>query len=267
MRIDPFAQARRLLEQIDRDFLPDLATEPTVAIAALFDGLVVTTRAPSRPGRGCAVDGTYDPGPPPRILVANDVSPSRQRFTALHELGHHLIEHDDHLNDLDVPDSERRDEEICNEIAATILLPDDMVEETIPAGRFTAEDVARLHGASGSASRAACCVAAVRRLHRPGCVILGLADGTADFIAHQHATPWRIARGTPQGAASLLARAARVGRARDVTQVLFANGNSSSKVHADAFAAPDSWIYMVVVADTHSPWVSRLNFGISDTAN
>jgi hypothetical protein len=258
--IDPRSEAQRLLEEIPAEYWLELAEDPAEWVPALFDGLSVGARSASPGGGRCAVDGTYDPGPPPRIHYADDVTLARQRFTVLHELGHHLIEYDDRLNDLDIPDVQRRDEEICNEVAASVLLPDDLVEAVIPLD-FAAEEVARLHARAGHASRAACCVAAVRRLHHHGCVILGDPDGTANFVAHHPATPWRIARGTYQGDESLLLRAGRMGHVRDITQVRFANGNTSSNVHGDAYSAPDGWVFMVAVADTHSPWVKTLNFG------
>lgn len=266
MRIDPHAQAQRLTAGIDSDLLPDLATSPFVAIEVLFESVVVKTRPPLPPGAGCGVDGTYDPGPPPSISIANDVSPARQRFTALHELGHHLIELDEYLNDLDDSVEQRR-EEICDEVAATILLPDDLVDRMLPMGTFTASDVVRLHAEADSPSRAACCVAAARRLRLPGCVILGRSDGVADFIAHHPATPWRIARGTWQGPDSLLARvaASRSRHLREEMRLRFSSGTSSTVVHGDAFSAPDGWVFMVAVADSHSPWVRSLNFGSSDT--
>jgi hypothetical protein len=132
-----------------------------------------------------------------------------------------------------------------------------------------AEEVHQLHGSAEHASRAVCCVAAVRRLASPGCVILGRPDGTAEFVAHHEATPWRIARGTAQGPDSLLARAAisTTRHVRDVTQVRFASGRTSGNVHGDAYCAPDGWVYMVVVADTHSPWVTNLNFAGPDSGS
>ena len=265
MRIDPTAEARRLLEQVDPADLVELADDPAMAVEVLFD-VGVTTRPPSPPGQGCPVDGTYRPGPSPRILVADDVTPARQRFTILHELGHHLIDHDAHLNDLTIDDADRRDEEICNEVAATVLLPVELIERTLPSGLFTAQDVASLYRAAG-ASRMACCVAAARHLRTPGCVTLGLPDGTATFTAHHPATPWRIARGTLQGEDSLLARAGRnvTRRARGVTRVWFASGTKSGDVHGDAFAAEDGWVYQVTVADPCSPWDKGLKFVLADT--
>ena len=265
MRIDPTAEAQRLLSQVAPADLIELADDPAVAIEVLFD-VEVTTRPPSPPGQGCAVDGTYHPGPSPRILVANDVTPARWRFTVLHELGHHFIEHDDHLNDLEINDADRRDEEICNEVAANVLLPPELVEQTLPVGVFTAQDVASLYDTAG-ASRMACCVAAARHLRIPGCVTLGLSDGTATFTAHHPATPWRIARGTPQGEDSLLARAGRnvTRRARGVTRVRFASGTASGDVHGDAFAADDGWLYQVIAADPCSPWDKGLKFALADT--
>ena len=264
MRIDPAAEAGRLLSQLDASDLLDLASDTRTAVEVLFE-VEVALRPPSPPGQGCAVDGTYRPGPAPRITVADDVTLTRRRFTLLHELGHHLIELDNHLNDLDIDDAARRDEDICNEVAAQVLLPSDVVNEALPAGKFTAEDISDLFDATG-ASRMACCVAGARRLRLPGCVILGTPDGVATFTAHHPATPWRIARQTHQGNDSLLVRAAQSPsrRARGVTRVRFATGTVSGLVHADAFVADDGWVYQVVVADSHSPWVQGLNLGLTD---
>ena len=63
MRVDPRREALRLLEVIDPYFLGDLAADPRNMIELLFEGLTVSTRPPSPPGAGCAVDGTYRPGP------------------------------------------------------------------------------------------------------------------------------------------------------------------------------------------------------------
>ncbi|MDA8358865.1 MAG: ImmA/IrrE family metallo-endopeptidase [Actinomycetota bacterium] len=266
MRLDAHAQARRLLERLDQAFLADLAEDPFTTIPVLFEDVTITKRPPSPQGR-CDIDGSYHPGPPPRITLADDVPLSRQRFTALHELGHHLIWHDVELNELSVADADRPDEAICNEVAATVLLPTELVDEYLQPGAFTARDVATFFQGREIASRAACCVAAVRRLHHHGCVMLGSLEGTADFIAHQLGTPWRIARGTPQGEGSLLVAAARNGHARGITRVRFASGKVSGEVHGDAFDAGDGWIFMVVVADPYSPWEKGLRFAtIEDRA-
>jgi hypothetical protein len=264
-RIDPHAEAGRLLAQISSDDLAELADDPVGAIEVLFD-IEITSRPAFSPGTGCDIDGLYLPGPPPHIMLADDVSQARQRFTALHELGHHLIEYDNHLNDLDIDTAHRRDEEICNEVAASILIPAATIAKLVPPSTFTAHDVAELHAAVG-ASRAACCVAAVRQLHRPGCVILGEPDGTAVFIAHHSATRWRIARNTPQGTDSLLATAGHRpgGHARGVTRARFANGNISGELQGDAFADHDGWVFAVFVEDPYSPWQSGLSVASADT--
>lgn len=265
MWIDPQKEALRLLEQVDPADLAELADDPALAVEVLL-GVKVTVRPPDPRGAGCPVDGTYRSQPSPHIRVANDVLLTRQRFTILHELGHHFIEHDDRLNDLEVDDAARRDEDICNEIAAAVLLPAEVVSEILPRETFEARDVVALFAAT-RASRMAACVAAARRLRSHGCVILGTPDGTAVFTAHNPSTPWRIARGTPQGADSLLVKAARrsTRHARDVTRVRFASGNSSGAVHGDAFVADDDWGYEVIVADTHSPWQRGFRVGLTDT--
>ena len=254
MSIDPVAEARRFLEEISPSDHHNLAEDPASTVEGLF-AVEVTLRPALSRASGCTVEGTYDPGPPPRILAASDVAQARTRFTILHELGHHLIELDGSLNDLSVRDSDRRDEEICDEIAARVLMPEDVREELVPAGRFTARNVAELYGAT-RASHQACCVTAARRLKAPGCVILGTSDGTATYVAHHPTTQWRIARGTPQGEDSLIAKATRrsTKHARGVANVRFSSGALSGPMHGDAFAAEDGWVYAVIVEDSHSPW-------------
>lgn len=264
MRVDPREQAERLLGDIEPDVLKDLGDDPASALEVHF-GIVVQARPATGGGPGCAVDGTYHHHPVPTITYAADTGPQRAGFTLLHEFGHHLIEYDDHLNDLDVPIAERRDERICNEVAATILIPAGTVEEHIPLGKFTAKNVAELHDAV-NASRMACCVAAARRLGRPGAVILGTPEGEAFFTAHHPSTNWWIARQTVQPSNSLLARTgSHVGAAaRGVTRVRFATGTESSPMFGDAHHAADGWIYEVVVDDSHSPWETGLNLGIDN---
>jgi hypothetical protein len=265
-RIDPHTEALRLVaEQLPVEHHADLVDDPRTTMEALFPTLTVSSRPPSTAGDGCGVDGTYNPGPPPRIVVAEDVVPARRRFTLLHELGHHLIENDGPLNELDVAGSERRDEAICNEVAASILIPAELADQYIPA-KFVAQDVARLH-ANVEASRSACCVAAVRRLHVPGCVILGTTEGVAVFTAHHLATEWRIARGTAQGEDSILVKAGRSAArtARETTSARFASGLTSGPLHGDAYVDDDGFVFAVLVQDTVSPWARGLAFNTVDT--
>lgn len=265
MRIDPRQEAERLLAGLAPDTIEDLRAEPDPALELYFE-IELRVRSATAGGTGCAVDGTYRSHPTPRITYAEDAGPQRARFTLLHEFGHHLIEHDDHLNDLEVDPDERRDEQICNEVAAIILIPEELVEELLPRGKFTAADVAELH-AKVDASRMACCVAAARRLGRPGAVILGTPAGEAVFTAHHPSTNWWIARQTMQPPKSLLHRASSHpgAAARGVTKVRFATGTESSDMFGDAHHAADGWIYEVIVDDTHSPWETGLNLGIESS--
>ena len=264
MRIDPHQEARRLLGGTSPAILAQLASDPAATVTGAY-GVRVESRPAGPSGESCPVDGIYRPGPPPLILVARGTSPARQRFTILHELGHHLIEHDDRLNDLLVGDDGRREESVCNEVAAAVLIPDATVEEVLAQGVPTGERVARLHDAT-NASRESCCVAAARHLRRSGCVILGTTDGQAVFTACHPATPWRIARRTQQGPDSLLARASArpSGHARGETRVRFASGATSGRLHGDAFTADRQWVFAVIVDDSHSPWKTGLKFGIAD---
>lgn len=263
MRIDPQAHARRLVGALTAELVEQLAADPLQAVGAI-DGLEVSFRPPTSSG-GCALDGTYAPlrGGGALITVADDASPARQRFTVLHEFGHHLVYRDAELADLDVPDSDRRDEEICNEVATSLLIPAVVVASVLTRSHVTAEEIALLHAKVG-ASRAACCVSGARHLGHPGSVVLSYDGVTVNFAARHPSTRWSIARGSEQVERTLLARAGRYGHARGVTDVHFASGKVKTGLQADAFRADDGWLYLVLVEDSHSPWTAKLNFANSD---
>src|SRR5690554_2961576 len=69
--IDPRREARRLIADYDRDTLELLACDPVDTVRELLS-IPITFRPASRTGGSCGVDGSYDPGPPARIFVAED---------------------------------------------------------------------------------------------------------------------------------------------------------------------------------------------------
>lgn len=72
----------------------------------------------------------------PVIYINNSSTKSRQIFTLFHELGHLLFHTSgiDILNDYfinDLPDSERRIEVICNNLASNVLVPNDVFDKML----------------------------------------------------------------------------------------------------------------------------------------
>jgi Zn-dependent peptidase ImmA (M78 family) len=240
------AQARRLVAALDPWVVELLATEPAETVEQLL-GIQVVFRPEAAVRSGCSVDGSYQEGPPPRITVATSASAGRRNFTVLHELGHDRARNDPEVVNLLAaePDGGGQLEElIADAVAAELLLPDTLVNEVIGERGPTAAEVADLFGRS-QASREACCVRAAQRITGAGYVMLA-EGGTARFTATAN-TPYRVARGTPQGEDHLVAQAARVGVARGEARVRFRSGAWGDPMHADAVAR-DGYVFAVFVA-------------------
>jgi hypothetical protein len=221
-----------LLAGLDDDDLRALARDPVSAIPELFEVSVQV-----RPELGeeiCSVHGSYFGSDQP-ISVRQALSVARIRFSALHELGHHLLDVGDHRIDLiSGPNHRDLEEAICDEFAAEILVPDAVVDHWISAEGPTARAVIDLyHDDRVRASRAACCVAAAKKIVGSGYVMLSDLSGVARFTA-VHGTPYRVAGDTPQGDDSIPAKAARIGNKRDSGRVTYRSGGYSDHHHADA---------------------------------
>ena len=175
-------QAIRLVSSISHDEKSHFHTDPVAALTR--SGFAVREVAPSTASGGCSVAGSYSEGPPPTITVVADASMGRRRFTALHEYGHALVMQDDETQDLlfAEPDhGQRMEEEICDAVAAELLLPGALVEAHISHLGPTARSVAELfHGAK--ASREAVCVRAAQQIRGVGHVMLAV-DGVARFTS------------------------------------------------------------------------------------
>jgi IrrE N-terminal-like domain len=240
------AQARRLVARLDPDVMELLAVEPAETVEHRL-GIGVVYRPEAAVRSGCSVDGSYQEGPPPRITVAMTASVGRCNFTILHELGHDRAQNDPEVVNLLAAEPDgggRLEEQIADAVAAELLLPDRLVDEVIGARGPTAAEVADLFDRS-QASREACCVRAAQRIGGAGYVMLAEGD-TARFTATAN-TPYRVARGTPQGSDHPIARAARLGAARGEARVRFRSGAWSDAMHIDAVAR-EGYVFAVLVA-------------------
>ncbi len=247
---DPADWVNALVELVDLADRNELARSPITVIPDLF-AIDITLR-PETDSATCPLHGTYFTGSG-SITVVETASRGRVRFSALHELAHHLITtHDVRLDLLDYDEPRDVEESICDAFAAAILLPDELIDQHISENGPTAAEIAALWAAS-NASRAATCVAAATRLPSAGYVMLTDLNARALFTA-AHRTKFRVRADTDQGEGSLSNKAIRHGHSRGPTSVRFGTGGQSPTYQGDAVVEGD-YVFAVYIL-TNAPWVS-----------
>lgn len=260
---DARSHAQRLVGALSPEVVEQLRSDVFSGLEEL--GYTLRFRSePDVPGT-CSVAGSFNPGPPPTITVVQSISVRRQRFTALHELGHRMVSEDHALLDVFMDERDRGvalEEGICDAVAAEILLPDHLVDEHIGSDGPTAAGVAALFKAS-QASREACCVRAAQRIVGEGHVMVA-HGGVAQFTASR-GTPYRLARNTPQGDGHITVRAAVNGSWRAEEAVRYASGATSKTYFADAVADGD-YVFAVFL-DARAPWIKGVSLYSGDRIN
>lgn len=153
------------------------STDPQEALDSI-PGLEVSWTHET-PRRACDLGGVYDGDrDPARITLRVYQNERRNKFTALHELGHHLLYCDSDWSLRVLPTLGDRarvvEEKVANDFAASLLLPDEMVQRYLGSG-VTAVGLREML-ARTEASATTCCV---RALSLPGdrLVMLATLDG------------------------------------------------------------------------------------------
>ena len=248
---------RTVLASVLPGISDDLQNNPVAVLQARSE-LVVKLVEERESSGGCSVSGAYHPavgGLPPTIAIGKALSHGRRAFTALHELGHHLQQNDPNLAEsLCTPgvDSRALEEGACDEFAAGVLLPDDVVAKHVGSKGPTADDVAALTR-GGTASRSAVCVRASQLLPSPGHVVLLNTDGTVFFAASSGELPLR--RGRPQTHPFLRkALAASTHQTHGTVRWSYRDGIQGPEMYAQS-ADADGFVVVVSVLD-HAPWES-----------
>lgn len=200
-RLDAPAHVKRMmlvLSQRGEDVIARLASQTSATIADWPDLTITILEEQRSSDRSCSVAGVYIGEQVPAVLGIAQASPARMRFTALHELGHHIQQNDDELAEALAGRGDlghALEEEACDLFAAQILLPPEAVDAALGRGTPSATDLVRLWGAH-HASRAAVCVAGVRKLETDGHIVLLDDAGTVAFAASKGLP--RLARGSDQ---------------------------------------------------------------------
>jgi hypothetical protein len=185
--------AGALLQRVGEEARADLRSEDPATAVELYFGPVGCQPLPSAGVvRGsCSIDGYYtsDVDTKPWIFYADDVHHDRVRFTILHELGHHLIATVAAalLDDIDMLGGSARgaiqtEESVCHRFAGNLLVPDELLAETIGNDRVTPDLVVAVHERA-AASWEAVAVRVAEAMPVAGAVTL-LRDGaTVAFCA------------------------------------------------------------------------------------
>jgi Zn-dependent peptidase ImmA (M78 family) len=254
LRGEAIAQAERMLEVLDRGWpgARERLRRDTLAQLRDWPGLQIQIVPDTQTDERCSVAGGYvHSTAPPTLAVTKSLSPRRQAFTALHELGHHLQK-----NDVDLAIAVRAqpanitdfEDAACDAFASRVLIPDTMLP-VLERGRSPcALDVVTLFERT-QASRAACCVRIAEQLGGHGVIALLDNTGRVAFAAGR-GDVFPPARGSDQSATPLISRALRTGTAarHDSTNVEYRNGSTSVDLYGDA-AWCDGYLIMVAVTD------------------
>ena len=167
--------ARRLIEAIEPAQRAAIANHPITGIESLGYTVVAEPALTSQRGAGGLCDGLSF-AEHNTVMYSPTPGSKKENFTLLHEVGHILVERDDDalnwLADRDDPDAEV--ERLCEEIAADLVVTEDMLDDLVGTGPITGEDLKTLVARS-AASGPACAIALSNRLSSGAVVIIDRA--------------------------------------------------------------------------------------------
>jgi len=130
--------------------------EPLVPVFEIAEAEGLTVKVVKMPDTLSRVSGFLDPHTKTIFVNAEDV-PARQRFTVAHELGHYALSHDPDKYPvlLRFPELNGEDdiEKEANCFAANLLVPKELLRETIKKYGLTSEDapvLAQMFGVSNA---------------------------------------------------------------------------------------------------------------------
>lgn len=244
--------AEQLLEPIDLETRKLLARDSVRAIVDAF-ALPVRLTEPGGITIGCGLEGQYL-HKPPRIEVARSLEPRRTKFTALHELAHHLIANNRTVAIAlaGMPRAGVRAEElVASSFAARVLIPDELCREVFPAGSPTATGLVDLYDYSDG-SRTACVLRAAELQRDEGYVVLA-RDGIVRVI-EPAGNAYRIPRGGVHGSGHLLRQAEQAPCSAATVRLVEASGVESREYAGQAASSDGIYVFGVFTAATRPPW-------------
>lgn len=166
--MDARTLADQAVSNMDPAVVAAISSNPRVGAMKLGLSVEEMDEVPER-GSGGWCDGAsfVDEG---RIMFRPTLG-LRENFTICHELAHHLLRRDDDAMDwvYDRDDPDDALETLCDKVAAALLVPHALVNETVAELGFTAEALVWLYDFT-SASRHCCAIALVDQMPSLGFV-------------------------------------------------------------------------------------------------
>lgn len=202
----------------------------------------------------CAGGGYYSLHPP--TIYLHPAIRRRDNFTLLHELGHHIQQHHQEWAYvlMDMMDPQARtmvEEDVSNEIAAQILIPDD--EAVLDARDCHPADVMADVYAASQASRSAALQYVRRHLPDNAKWILAVAD-TTGRVQHAETTysDFQPANGVVQHGFAALAEEAQDGPVRRTfhEDIRYRNGSMLDGMRAEAVLDDDGRYVFIALTPT-----------------
>ena len=170
--------ALRIVAALPADQRANIALDPIGGIEDLDYEVVAEPALTSQRGAGGWCDGMSF-ADQNTVMYAPTPGSKKENFTLLHEVAHILVENDDDaliwLADCDNYEVEL--ERLCEQIAAALVVPEDLIDEVVGTGPPTGEDLKTLVTRS-AASGPACTIALSSRLSSGAVVLIDRIAGT-----------------------------------------------------------------------------------------
>jgi hypothetical protein len=182
--------ARRILAGVDPDIRADVANDPRSAIEVHYGFTVQPATSFAERGARGWCDGMSETTS--GIILYRSTPGRRENFTLAHELAHHLVGEDDDCPSwlADQPDPPQLLEEVCDDIATQLLIPDERIPRALDGRKPGADTVAAVYGGT-VASRTACLIAIANRLPCEGFALLVDPDDPSRVFAGARARDTR----------------------------------------------------------------------------
>lgn len=165
------AHAKRIIATIADDVAAELAKDPIRALQHQGYQLTPVPELGEERGAGGWCDGMSFHRHGAILYIPTESN--RENFTVLHEFAHGIVDLDDDALDWIHEQEEPADvlEQLCNEIASRLLIPDVLLDAVIGSGPPEVRHLRRLTEIS-AASQEVCAIALARRLPCAGMVLI-----------------------------------------------------------------------------------------------
>lgn len=230
-----FVARKVILESLSASQTVDLALHPVASVQSIF-GLDIVEDPQQVGTADCPVAATYDPdAQPPQIRISLSGNSSRDAFSVLHELAHHLLYGDEYWNYEVLPglgaQARRFEDSVANRFASLILVDDKSMVAALGGGVWDAAKVRQLFRSS-PASRSAIISRVSSDDRSESMICFSTLDGVVQFGRSNCSIPVP-SKGSRQAALALLAQRAASSTGQLSTVASASLEYSTGRSHSD----------------------------------